>query len=133
MPLIVDSNVILDLITRDARWYAWSSDMLLRYGDSDALCINPIIFAEVSRSFAYIEELEEALPSSIFRREALPYEAAFLASKCFLNYRNRGGAKTSTLPDFFIGAHAAIEGWALITRDARRYATYFPSLTLISP
>ena len=95
--------------------------------------INPIIYAEVSVRFARIEELEEALPADLFRREPLPWEAAFLAGKCFLRYRKGGGAKRSPLPDFYIGAHAAVRGATLLTRDASRYRSYFPTLRVIAP
>lgn len=130
---MVDSNVLLDLISEDAEWFAWSADAIEEAADRHRLVINPIIYGEVSIRFARIEELEDALPASLFSREALPYEAAFLAGKCFLDYRRRGGQKTAPLPDFLIGAHAAIAGHELMTRDARRYRTYFPKLTLIAP
>jgi predicted nucleic acid-binding protein len=97
------------------------------------LVINPNIYAELSIRFARIEELEEALPAAIFRREPLPWEAGFLAGKCFLRYRKRGGSKRSPLPDFYVGAHAAVRGMALLTRDAARYRSYFPSLRMIAP
>jgi len=97
------------------------------------LVINPIIYAEVSMGFERIEELDEALPADSFRRDPLPWEAAFLAGKCFLAYRRRGGARRSPLPDFYIGAHAAVTGLPLLTRDARRYRTYFPHLHLLAP
>jgi len=95
--------------------------------------INPIIFAEVSVRYSRIEDLDAALPRAMFDREPIPYEAAFLAGKCFLAYRQRGGAKRSPFPDFFIGAHAAIAGYRLTTRDALRYRGYFPRLPLIAP
>ncbi len=97
------------------------------------LAINPIIYAEVSIGFERIEALEEALPTSTFHRLALPWEAAFLAGKCFLAYRRRGGVRSSPLPDFYIGAHASVLGMTLLTRDATRYRTYFPKLQLIAP
>jgi predicted nucleic acid-binding protein len=97
------------------------------------LTINPIIYAEVSVRYSRIEDLDAALPKTMFEREAIPYEAAFLASKCFLAYRQRRGMRRSPLPDFFIGAHAAVAGYQLMTRDASRYRTYFPKLSLISP
>jgi predicted nucleic acid-binding protein len=131
--VLVDSNVILDVLTRDPRWYAWSARALERCADASELVIDPIIYAEVSIRFARIEELDEALPSESFRRSALPWEAAFLAGKCFLRYRKSGGARDTPLPDFYIGAHAAVAGMTLLTRDARRYRTYFPGLRLISP
>jgi len=97
------------------------------------LVINPIIYAEVSVGFERIEELDEVLPVDSFRREPLPWDAAFLAGKCFLAYRRQGGTRRSPLPDFYIGAHAAIEGLPLLTRDPRRYRTYFPNLTILAP
>ncbi len=131
--VLVDSNVLLDLLEEDAAWYEWSARQLQRAADTSVLVINPIIYSEVSIGFARIEELEEALQPDFFERRPLPWEAAFLAGKCFLRYRKRGGTRRSPLPDFFIGAHAAIEGLTLLTRDAARYRTYFPSLPLISP
>lgn len=107
--------------------------MLARYADSGMLVINPVIYAEVSVGFERIEELDQVLPPDSFRREPLPWEAAFLAGKCFLAYRRRGGSRRSPLPDFYIGAHAAVTGLPLLTRDARRYRTYFPHLSLLAP
>lgn len=130
---LVDSNVLLDVLTEDVRWFAWSSEALARRAGESALVVNPIIYAEVSIGFARIEELDEALNTAGFERRPLPWEAAFLAGKCFQRYRRRGGARTSTLPDFYIGAHAAVSGLALLTRDAARYRTYFPGLEVISP
>jgi predicted nucleic acid-binding protein len=130
---LVDSNVILDVLTEDARWYAWSSSALAESAESGPLCINPIIYAEVSIGFSTIEELEEAIPSEAFTRLSIPLEAAFLAGKVFLQYRGRKGAKTTPLPDFFIGAHAAVSGLRLLTRDSRRYRTYFPSVEILAP
>jgi predicted nucleic acid-binding protein len=97
------------------------------------IAINPIIYAEVSIRFDRIEDLEETLPESEFRRLPLPWEAAFLAGKCFIQYRRRRGARRSPLPDFYIGAHAAVAGMPLLTRDASRYRTYFPRIELIAP
>jgi predicted nucleic acid-binding protein len=97
------------------------------------LAINPLVYAEVSVGFSRIEDLEELLPATLFRREALPYEAAFLAGKAFLRYRRRGGVRLAPMPDFYIGAHAAIAGFRLLTRDASRYRTYFPSVEIIAP
>jgi predicted nucleic acid-binding protein len=131
--VLVDSNVLLDLMTGDARWSSWSGAALQSASDRARVVINPIIYAEVSMGFSRIEDLEEALPREMIEREALPFEAAFLAGKCFLAYRRRGGAKLSPLPDFFIGSHAAVAGYRLLTRDARRYRTYFPALALIAP
>jgi hypothetical protein len=131
--VLVDSNVLLDLLEEDATWYEWSSRQLQRAADSSALIINPIVYSEVSIGFTRIEELDEALRPDIFERRPLPWEAAFLAGKCFLRYRKLGGTRYSPLPDFFIGAHAAVEGLTLLTRDATRYRTYFPTLPLIAP
>lgn len=130
---LVDSNVILDVLTDDPRWFDWSADALARTAEQDVLVINPIVYAEVSVRFARIEELEEALPASAFRRDPLPWEAAFLAGKCFLVYRRQGGSRRSPLPDFYVGAHAAVRGMGLLTRDASRYRSYFPTLSLIAP
>jgi predicted nucleic acid-binding protein len=131
--VLVDSNVILDVATDDPAWGRWSSETLATIADEAALVINPLIFAEVSTRYARIEELEAAVPASLFRRDPLPYEAAFLAGKAFLAYRKRGGDRATPLPDFYIGAHAAVAGYRLLTRDAARYRTYFPRVELIAP
>ena len=131
--VMVDSNVLLDLMTEDARWLSWSAEAVERAADRFRLVINPIIYAEVSIRYSRIEDLEAALPKAMLDREAIPYEAVFLAGKCFLAYRQRGGTKRSPLPDFFIGAHAAVAGYQLLTRDAARYRSYFPRLPLIAP
>jgi len=133
MPVLVDSNVLLDVATDDPVWRAWSSQTLERMADETVLVINPLVYAEVSVGFDDIETLEDALPADLYRREDLPYEAAFLAGKVFLAYRRGGGTKRSPLPDFYIGAHAAIAGYRLLTRDATRYRTYFPTLEVIAP
>jgi predicted nucleic acid-binding protein len=129
---LVDSNVLLDLFTNDPVWASWSESRLAEAFDAGNVVINPIIYAEISVAFERIETLDRALPDAV-GREPLPWEAAFLAGKCFLAYRRRGGAKRSPLPDFYIGAHAAVTGRALLTRDARRYSTALPGLRLISP
>ncbi|MCK4728952.1 MAG: type II toxin-antitoxin system VapC family toxin [Desulfobacterales bacterium] len=133
MEILVDSNVILDIVTEDPEWFQWSSQTLASCADAHILLINPIIYAEVSIGFERIEDVEEVLPLTHFRRAQVPWESAFLAGKCFLKYRERGGKRRSPLPDFFIGAHATIMGMALMTRDVSRYRTYFPKLNLISP
>jgi predicted nucleic acid-binding protein len=133
MAVLVDSNVILDLMTQDERWLDWSTRTLAEIGDRERLLINPIIYGEVSVRFTHIEALEEALPRSLLEREPIPYEAAFLAGKVFQRYRARGGQKTAPLPDFFIGAHAAVAGHGLITRDPKRYRVEFPKVRLIAP
>ncbi len=131
--VLVDSNVLLDVMTEDGRWFQWSSDALERCAEENVLCINPVIYAEASIRFERIEELEAALPGDLVERLPIPCEAAFLAGKCFLDYRRRGGKRQSTLPGFFIGAHAAVEGMTLLTRDVGRYRSYFPKLRLICP
>jgi predicted nucleic acid-binding protein len=133
MITLVDSNVILDVATDDPEWSGWSAEALARAADESTLAINPLIFAEISAGFATIEELEELVPADAFRRLDLPYEAAFLAAKAFVAYRRRGGERSAPLADFYIGAHAAVAGLRLLTRDARRYRTYFPGVRLISP
>ena len=131
--VLVDSNVLLDVATNDPEWAEWSADALSRTADNAILVINPLVYAEVSIGFDAIEDLEAALPIDLYRREDLPYEAGYLAGKCFLRYRRAGGLKRSPLPDFYIGAHAAVAGYRLLTRDAGRYRTYFPNLELIAP
>ena len=131
--ILVDSNVLLDVATEDPNWAAWSSATLEEQAEENLLAINALIYAEVSIGFERIEELEAALPRSLVERLPIPWEAAFLAGKCFLQYRRRGGTRHSTLPDFFIGAHASVLGIPLITRDVARYRTYFPRLRLITP
>ena len=133
MPVLVDSNVLLDIFTQDKHWFKWSSENLANTAEHELLYINPIIYAEISAGFARIEELEKALPSEYIYRDDLPYEAAFLAGKCFTHYRRSGGVKRSPLPDFYIGAHAAVRGWSILTRDKGRYQSYFPGLNVITP
>lgn len=130
---LVDSNVLLDVLTEDPVWYAWSSEALAEMAERAVLAINPIIYAEVSISFRHIEDLDEAVPVEAFRRDPLPWEAAFLAGKAFLRYKKRGGTRQSTLPDFYIGAHAALRNMELLTRDPERYRTYFPTVRLHAP
>ncbi|WNV83280.1 type II toxin-antitoxin system VapC family toxin [Umezawaea sp. Da 62-37] len=129
----MDSNVILDLMTKDPVWSAWSFEQLTKAGDSGPLLINHVVYAEVSQRFTRMEDLDAALDHDYFIRAALPWPAAFLAGKCHLDYRRRGGIKTSPLPDFFIGAHAAVMKLRLLTRDVKRYRTYFPTVELIAP
>ena len=131
--MLTDSNVLLDVSTMDPSWSEWSRRALAEVGDHTILMINPIIYAEVSVRYSRIEELEDALPRAMIEREPIPFEAAFLAGKSFVAYKRRAGTRHSTLPDFFIGAHAAVAGYRLLTRDAGRYRTYFPKLTLIAP
>ncbi|MHC1729045.1 MAG: type II toxin-antitoxin system VapC family toxin [Syntrophobacteraceae bacterium] len=131
--LLVDSNVLLDIFEDDPVWAQWSEEMLVRYSETHILCISPIIYAEVSVGFERIEELEEAVGNAGVRMLQIPKEALFLAAKVFVEYRRRRGIKLSPLPDFFIGAHAAVEGLELLTRDVSRYRSYFPTLKLIYP
>lgn len=131
--VLVDSNVILDVFEDDERWADWSESTLNQYADSSALVINSVIYAEVSIGFARIEELEEALTGCGFSLLPIPKEALFLAGKVFVTYRRQGGQKRAPLPDFFIGAHAAVSNFTLITRDAARYRSYFPRVKLIAP
>ena len=133
MATLVDSNVILDVVTDDQEWGDWSAAMLSQAAQEGRLLINPIIYAEVACRFTRIEELDEVLPADYFTREPLPWAAGFLAARAFLAYRRRGGTRPTPLPDFFIGAHAAIQGYTLLTRDRRRYRTYFPKLRVIEP
>lgn len=130
---LVDSNVLLDVLTEDADWFDWSAAMLQQAAHDGPLVINPIIYAEVSAGFTRIEELDEALPRAYYRRAELPWEAGFLAGQAYVRYRRRGGARRPPMPDFYVGAHAAIAGFTLLTRDARRYRAYFPTLTIIAP
>lgn len=130
---LLDSNVILDVMTEDDRWFDWSTDALATAAELGPLYVNQVVYAEVSLRFSRIEDLDDALPPSDFRRLGLPWEASFLATKAFHSYRRRGGQRSSTLPDFFIGAHATVAGLALLTRDPRRYRTYFPTVELMAP
>lgn len=130
---LVDSNVMLDVLTADPTWGEWSEAALAQARDAGRLMINPIVYAEVSTGFDRIEDLDDAVPEADFEREPLPYEAGFLAGKAFLTYCTRGGERRSPLADFYIGAHAAVRGYRLLTRDTARYRTYFPSVELIEP
>lgn len=130
---LIDSSVLLDILTADPTWASWSEAALASARDAGRLVISPIIYAEVSAGFDRIEDLDDSVPDAEFDREPLPYEAGFLAGKAYLAYRRRGGQRRSPLPDFYIGAHAAVRGYQLLTRDAARYRTYFPSLGLRAP
>ena len=131
--LLVDTNVILDVVEDDARWGNWSQQQLEAASRRYTLLINPVVYAELSMAYRRIEELEVMLARGGLRVDQVPREALFLAGKAFLQYRRRSGAKTGVLPDFFIGAHAAVAGIPLLTRDAGRYRTYFPKIELIHP
>ena len=130
---LIDTNVLFDFLSEDAEWFDWSSAMLTDAAERGRLVINPIVYAEVSVRYERIEDLNEALPVHYFVRAPLPWEAAFVAAKAFDRYKRRGGSKRSPLPDFFIGAHAAVTGMTLLTRDPRRYRASFPKLKIISP
>ncbi|NKB70507.1 MAG: PIN domain-containing protein [Candidatus Latescibacteria bacterium] len=132
-PLLVDANIIIDLFTDDPRWGAWSQAALDQYSATHNLCINAVVYAEISIGFARIEELEQAIIEMGLPLRPIPREALFLAGKTFLQYRRAGGDRQSPLPDFFIGAHAAVETMPLLTRDAARFKTYFPALKVIHP
>lgn len=131
--VLVDSNVLLDLILKQGPWYEWSRQQFRDLANRHTIIINPIIYAELSVGFDRIEDLDDLLSGSMIEREDLPWDAAFLAGKCFLQYRKRGGAKTAPLPDFYIGAHATIHDYMLLSRDKGRYTSYFPKINLISP
>jgi predicted nucleic acid-binding protein len=130
---LVDTNVLLDLFTNDAVWADWSIRQLDSAAVSGGLAINDVVYAELSVRFAAIETLDAALDEAGVIMEPMPRPALFLAGKAFQHYRAAGGARTGVLPDFFIGAHAAVSGAALLTRDAQRYRTYFPRLALLTP
>lgn len=130
---LVDSNVLLDIFTEDPSWLAWSLDALADAADHGVLVINPVIYAEVAPRFSRVEALDDALDVRVFRRDALPWSAAFLAAQAHLVYRRRGGSRSATLPDFVIGAHAAVNGMRLLTREPSRYRAAFPRLVVLSP
>jgi hypothetical protein len=131
--ILLDSNVILDVLNTDPVWHAWSASQLRNLSLLHELAINPITYAEVSVSFASVAALDERLEDMEVALLGIPRGAAFLAGKAYVAYRRQGGTKGNVLPDFFIGAHAAVLGCPLLTRDTRRYATYFPTVRLIAP
>lgn len=131
--VLVGSNVLLDIMTEDERWLPWSAAALADAAERGRTFINPIVYAEISVRFSRIEDLEAAVPRSLIVRQPVPYEAAFLAGKVFLAYRRAGGRRSAPLPDFFIGAHAAVAKASLLTRDPARFRTYFPTVPLIAP
>ena len=130
---LFDANVLLDIATADPVWLAWSEMQFRAAVAQGPILINPIIYAELAPAFASSTDLDRWLDPIIFQRLPLPYAAGWLASQAFLKYRRGGGTKSSPLPDFYIGAHAEAENWTLVTRDAARYRTYFPNVTLIVP
>jgi predicted nucleic acid-binding protein len=131
--ILVDTNVLLDIFEDDEQWSGWSQDQLDAASLVDTLAINPIIYSELSIGFARIEELEAVIQEASLVMEEMPREALFLAGKAFLRYRRARGTKRQVLPDFYIGAHAAVRQWSLLTRDANRYRTYFPTVSVIAP
>ena len=131
--LLVDTNVLVDVLQNDPQWADWSIAQLRAQAQLHALAINPVIYAELSLSFSTFEALDRVVATMELAMHEVPRPALFLAGKAYLQYRRRGGAKAQVLPDFFIGAHAAVEGWPLLTRDASLFRTYFPRLEVIAP
>jgi predicted nucleic acid-binding protein len=131
--ILVDTNVLLDVLESDAEWAGWSQDQLDAASATDTLAINQIIYSELSMAFARIEEIEAVIEEVALKVEPIPREALFLAGKVFLKYRQAQGIKNNVLPDFFIGAHAAVMQWPILTRDVSRYRTYFPAVELMAP
>ena len=130
---LVDTNVLLDLVTNDRDWADWSLARLEDAALAGPLLINDIVYAETSIRFDRIEDLDATLATARIKLAPAPRPALFLAGKAYRQYRAAGGTRTGVLPDFFIGAHATVEGWPLLTRDTNRYRTYFPKVTLIAP
>jgi len=130
--VLVDSNILLDIFTENQNWFEWSSSVLSEIANDAILVINPLLYAEISVPFETIEELEQAVPKEIFRREVLPWKAGFLTVKCLLSNRKTGGTQRSTLPDFYIGDHVSVRKMRLLTGDKGRYKTYFPKLEIIA-
>ncbi len=133
MSVFFDTNVLLDVATADPTWLAWSEMQLRIAAVQGPILINPIVYAELAPAFATAADLDNWLDPTVFRRMPLPYSAGWLAAQAFMRYRRSGGAKTSPLPDFYIGAHAEVENWSVVTRDAARFRTYFPNVTLVTP
>lgn len=131
--VLVDTNVLVDVLQDDPQWANWSIGQLRAQASIHQLTINPIIYAEISLSFSTLEGLDSAVSTLALELREIPRPALFLAAKAYVQYRRRGGSKLQVLPDFFIGAHAAVEGWPLLTRDASRFRTYFPTLEVIAP
>lgn len=131
--ILVDTNVLLDVLQDDSQWASWSQSQLDAASATEHLAINPIIYSELSISFVRIEELEAVIAEAALAVEEVPREGLFLAGKAFLRYRRGQGIKHNVLPDFIIGAHAAVMRWQLLTRDAARYRTYFPTVDIIAP
>lgn len=130
---LIDTCVIVDVLSRDPVWSSWSADALARCADQGTLVVNPIIWAELAPGFTRIEELDAALPEPLWMRAPLPWAAGFLAGRCFVEYRRQGGTRASPLPDLYVGAHAAVDGLTVVTRDVARFRTYFPTVALLAP
>ena len=131
--LLVDTNVLVDVLQNDPQWADWSVAQMRAQSSLHALVINPIIYAEMSLSFSTLEALDDVVATLALDLREIPRPALFLAAKAYAQCRRRGGSKLQVLPDFFIGAHAAVEGWPLLTRDASRFRTYFPTLDVLAP
>ena len=131
--ILVDSSVLIDVIEAKPDWKHWSAAQLTRYSASDGLVINVMVFAEISRTFPSVEVQNGFLREAAIKVASISNEAAFIAARAHLAYRAAGGTKISTLPDFFIGAHADVSGYALLTRDPNRIRNYFPNVLLITP
>jgi predicted nucleic acid-binding protein len=130
---LVDTNVLFDYLTEDSEWFDWSSAMLEEASNTGTVAINQVVYAEVSIRYSTVEQLDDDLSVDYFAHLSIPWEAAFLAGKVFARYKRQGGTRRSPLPDFFIGAHAAVTGMTLLTRDPRRYRAYFPKLKIVAP
>ena len=131
--VLVDTNVLVDVLQNDPQWAEWSIAQLRAQSTLHALAINPVIYAEMSLSFSTLEALDDVVLTLALELREMPRPALFLAAKAYAQYRRRGGSKAQVLPDFFIGAHAVVEGWPVLTRDASRFRTYFPTLDVIAP
>jgi predicted nucleic acid-binding protein len=131
--LLIDTNVLIDVLQDDPQWAEWSIEQLRAQAKIHELAINPVIYAELSLSFSTLESLDRAIARMELTMREIPRPALFLAGKAYLQYRRRGGSKGQVMPDFFIGAHATVEGWPLLTRDASRFRTYFPRLEVVAP
>lgn len=133
MGTLVDTNVLIDLTVTDPPWTDWSASTVLTAARRDDLIINQVIYSEFATRYSNKAEMDDVLDEAVFRREDIPWEAAFMAGRAFMLYRERGGARSRTLPDFIIGAHAAVMGHSIITRDPAGYRCYFAGVTLITP
>ena len=131
--LLVDTNVLVDVLEDDPVWADWSTRQLRAQAQVHELVINPVIYSELSLAFESVAALDDAIENLALAYQELPRPALFLAGRAFVKYRREGGTKSNVLPDFFIGAHAAVLGCGILTRDSRRYRTYFPSVPLVDP